>query len=120
MRGLAMKTRQMLLCPVLLVFTAAPALAQSLRLEGEGGAATLLSVAKQDYERAKRSTRLNVATSSTASALGKLCRGEIGIVGAARAIAKTERDVCAQNRVEALEIPLANDAIAVVANPANT
>ncbi len=115
-----MKTRQMLLCAVLLVLTAAPALGQSLRLEGEGGAATLLSVAKQDYERAKRETRLNVSTSSTASAIGKLCRGEIGIVGAARAIAKTERDACAQHRVEALEIPLASDAVAVVANPANS
>ena len=116
-----MKTRQMLLCPVLLVFTVAPVLGQSLPLEGEGGAATLLSVAKQDYERAKPSTKgLSVAASSTASAIGKLCRGEIGIVGAARAIAKTERAACAQNRVEALEIPLASDAVAVVANPANT
>ena len=115
-----MKTRQMLLCPVLLVFMAAPALGQSLRLEGEGGAATLLSVAKQDYERAKPSAkRLSVAANSTASAIDKLCRGEIGIVGAARAIAKTERDACAQNRVEVLEIALASDAVAVVANPAN-
>src|SRR5207249_2850194 len=105
MRGLTMKTRQMLLCPVLLVFTAAPVLGQSLRLEGEGGAATLLSVAKQDYERAKPSRRqLSVATSSTGSSIGKLCRGEIGIVGAARAIAKAERDACSQNRVDALEI----------------
>ncbi len=116
-----MKTRQILVCAVLLVLTSPPVLGQSLRFEGEGGAATLLSVAKQDYERAKPSTkRLSVAASSTASAIGKLCRGEIGIVGAARAIAKTERDACAQNRVEALEIPLANDAVAVVANPANT
>jgi phosphate transport system substrate-binding protein len=116
-----MKTRQMLLCPVLLGFIAAPVFGQSLRLEGEGGAATLLSVAKQDYERAKPSTkRLSVAASSTASAIGKLCRGEIGIVGAARAITKPERDACAQNREEPLEIPLASDAIAIVANPANS
>jgi phosphate transport system substrate-binding protein len=116
-----MKTRQMLLCAVLLVFAAAPVLGQSLRLEGEGGAATLLSVAKQDYERAKPSAkRLSVAASSTASALGKLCRGEIGIVGAARGIAKAERDACAQNRVEVLEIAVASDAVAVVVNPANS
>jgi phosphate transport system substrate-binding protein len=116
-----MKTRQMLLCPVLLGFIAAPALGQSLRLEGEGGAATLLSLAKQDYERAKPSAkRLSVAASSTGSAIGKLCRGEIGIAGVARAIAKSERDACAQNRVEVLEIALANDAVAVVVNLANT
>ena len=115
-----MNTRQVP-CALLLIVAAAAAYAQSVRVEAEGGAAALLGLAKQEYERTKPAARqVSVAASSTASALGRLCRGEIDIAGAARTMTSAERAVCTQNRIELLELPLASDAIALVVNPGNT
>lgn len=116
-----MKTRHALLCMILVSAAPDAALAQATRIEAEGGAAVLLNLARQDYERAKaRTTYISVTPASTASALGKLCRAEIAIAGAARAMAKTERDACLQNRVQVLDLPLASEAVALVVNPNNT
>jgi len=116
-----MKTRHVFRCALLLILTAAPVHAQSIRIEAEGGAAALLSLAKQEYERAKPPAKqLRLAASSTASALGRFCRGEIDIAGTARTMTSGERAVCTQNRIESLELPLANDAIALVVDPSNT
>ncbi len=116
-----MKTRHALLCILVISATPHDVPAQVTRIEAEAGAAALLNLAKQDYERAKaRTTYISVTPASTAGALGKLCRAEVAIAGTARAMTKAERDVCAHNRVELLDLPLANDAVALVVNPANT
>jgi phosphate transport system substrate-binding protein len=95
--------------------------AQGLRIEAESGAAGLLQAAQQDYGKAKQaSVAASVSVNSSAAALGKLCRGELTAAGTARQIAKSERDLCAQNNVAIIELPLGIDAIAIVANPQNT
>jgi phosphate transport system substrate-binding protein len=116
-----MKTRQVFHCALLLIVAAVPVHAQSIRVEAEGGAAALLGLAKQDYERTNApATQLSVAASNTASAIGRLCRGEIAIAGVARTMTSAERSTCSQNRIDLLELPLASDAVALVVNPANT
>jgi phosphate transport system substrate-binding protein len=95
--------------------------AQALRIEAESGAVGLLQVAQQDYAKAKQLDFVaSLGTNSAAGALGKLCRGEVQVAATARVITKTERDACAQNKVQLIELPVAVDAIAIVANPRNT
>jgi phosphate transport system substrate-binding protein len=94
--------------------------AQAPRIEADAGIASLLTAAQQDYARAKAARPANVLISSTRNALAKLCRGEIEIAGAARAIAAPERNACAQSGLELVELPAATDAVAVVASHANT
>jgi phosphate transport system substrate-binding protein len=95
--------------------------AQALRIEAESGAAGLLQVAQQDYSKAKQpDLAASLSTNSTAAALAKLCRGEVQVAGTGRVIAKAEREACAQNKVQLVELPVAVDAIAIVANPRNT
>jgi phosphate transport system substrate-binding protein len=94
---------------------------QGMRIEAEAGAAGLLQAAQQDYGRA-RSTGFNggVFVNSTSGALAKLCRGEVAAAGAARTATKAEQDACAQGNVRLVELALAIDAVAIVANPQNT
>lgn len=104
-----------------LVLIAGNAGAQAPRVEGDAGVAALLRAAAEDFALAKPALRLvRVLENSSAGVLDKLCRGEISIAGAARAAAKAERETCARENVELIELPVANDAIALVVNPANT
>lgn len=97
------------------------ALAQAPRIEAEAGAASLLAAAKSDFERTRPGVRVeNALTNSAAGALAKLCRGEIGAAGAARAATGAERSECAYHKVQFIELPVATDSLALVVNPANT
>ena len=90
-------------------------------MEAESGALALLEAARQDYSKAlsKRFDAAIVANSSASSA-GKLCRGELDAAATARALSKSELELCAQAALQWIELPLAFDAIAVVVNPRNT
>src|SRR3546814_12756440 len=46
-------------------------------------------------------------------------RGELDITGASRPIKKSEMELCAQNNVEYIEMPIAIDALATIIHPDN-
>lgn len=95
--------------------------AQSVRVESDAGVSSLLSAAARDLEKGKAQGRsIAVLASSTGGALVRLCRGEIVIAGAGRAANRAERDLCAQERVELVELPVATDTVVLVSNPNNT
>ena len=105
----------------MLIAVPCAAAAQAPRIEAEAGIATLLAIAKADYERANPRARAEAAlVNSAAAALGKLCRGEIGVAGTGRAATPAERALCAQNRVELIEMAVATESVTLVVNPANT
>lgn len=58
--------------------------------------------------------------SGTAGGIRQLCDGEIDVAGASRAISGAEADRCRAAGIRFLEIPVARDGIAIVANPANS
>jgi len=67
-----------------------------------------------------KKVRVGVTFSGTGGGFKKLCRGEIDLSGASRAIKPSEMETCKANKVEFVEIPVAYDGIALVVNPANT
>lgn len=95
--------------------------AQVLRVDADAGAASLLALAQRDFERASgQQGRFSILTASSGLALAKLCRGEIVLAGAARAMSEAERVECAQQGVTVVELPIATDTLVVVVNPTNT
>lgn len=64
--------------------------------------------------------RVTVGLSGTGGGFSKFCRGETDISAASRPIKQEEMDLCAQNGVEYIELPIALDALAVVVNPGNS
>ena len=73
-----------------------------------------------DYVRRHSSAQVNVTFSGTDSGFDKFCRGGLDIVDASRPITAREQDLCAANRVEFVELPVARDAITVIVNARNT
>jgi phosphate transport system substrate-binding protein len=65
------------------------------------------------------SVRVMVGFSGTGGGFRRFCNGETQISNASRHIGATERDLCAQNGIEYVEMQVAIDGLAVVAHPAN-
>ncbi len=63
--------------------------------------------------------RVTVGVSGTGGGFTRFCSGETAISNASRAITESERAACEQSGIEYLELPIANDGIAVVTNPQN-
>ncbi len=61
--------------------------------------------------------RVTIGVSGTGGGFKKLCAGEKDIVGASRPIKPSEVEACKASGVEYIELPVAYDGIAVVANP---
>ena len=73
-----------------------------------------------DYLRRHSSAQITVTFSGTDSGFDKFCRGGLDIVDASRPITAPEQDLCAANRVDFVELPVARDAITVIVNARNT
>ncbi|MGH7507242.1 MAG: PstS family phosphate ABC transporter substrate-binding protein, partial [Longimicrobiales bacterium] len=67
-----------------------------------------------------RDVRVTVGMSGTGGGFRRFCTGQTDISDASRPITDGERDLCMQNGVEFMEIPVAIDGLAVAVNPANT
>lgn len=86
------------------------------------GSSTVYPISEALGEEFQKSsgTRVTVGLSGTGGGFKKFCRGETDISGASRPIKKEEIELCQQNGVEYIELPVALDALAVIVNPANT
>ncbi|PKB82593.1 MAG: hypothetical protein BZY88_03935 [SAR202 cluster bacterium Io17-Chloro-G9] len=63
--------------------------------------------------------RVAVGLSGTGGGFKKFCAGEMDITNASRAIKANEVELCVQGGVEFIELPVANDGLTVMVNPAN-
>jgi phosphate transport system substrate-binding protein len=64
--------------------------------------------------------RVTIGFSGTGGGFKRFCAGETQISNASRHITDAERDLCAQNGIDFVELPVAIDGLAVVVNPQNT
>ena len=63
--------------------------------------------------------RITVGVSGTGGGFKKFCAGETVISDASRPITQTESDLCAENGIEYIELPVAIDGLSVIVNPSN-
>lgn len=66
------------------------------------------------------SVRVMVGFSGTGGGFKRFCAGETQVSNASRHITQAERELCARNGVDFVEMQVAIDGLAVVANPAST
>jgi phosphate transport system substrate-binding protein len=64
--------------------------------------------------------RVTIGFSGTGGGFKRFCAGETQISNASRPMKDSERDLCMQNGIEFVELPVAIDGLAVVVNPQNT
>lgn len=111
--------------------TAAAALAVTACGGGDGGPQARVSVdgsstiypvteaVAEEFQRANRSIRVTVGVSGTGGGFKRFCAGETDISDASRPIREVEQELCAENGIEYVEIPVAYDGITVAVNPQN-
>lgn len=104
-------------------FAAGQANAQEIPTVQVDGSSTVFPIAEAMAEEFQieqgGATRVTVGLSGTGGGFKKFCRGEIDISGASRPITEAEQELCAENGIEFIEMPIAIDAIANIVNPEN-
>jgi phosphate transport system substrate-binding protein len=63
--------------------------------------------------------RVTVGLSGTGGGFKRFCAGETDISDASRPIKDSEKEICSQNQVAFVEIPVAYDGLSVIVNPQN-
>jgi phosphate transport system substrate-binding protein len=100
---------------------AAPAAKTIIRIDGSSTVYPVTEAVAEEFQKAKKgAVNVTVGISGTGGGFKKFCRGETDISDASRPILKEEMEVCAQNGLKYIELPVAFDALTVVVNKANT
>lgn len=87
------------------------------------GSSTVFPIAEamaEEFQKANPNVKVTVGTSGTGGGFEKFCAGETAINNASRPIEADEKEKCQQAGVEFIELPVAFDALTVVAHPENT
>ncbi|MBD5800778.1 Phosphate-binding protein PstS precursor [Azoarcus sp. Aa7] len=113
--------KQTALAAAALVLGAQAAHAQSLvKIDGSSTVFPVTEAVAEDFQSSKKGeVKVTVGISGTGGGFKKFCRGEIDIADASRPILKKEMEACSQAGIKYVELPVAFDALTVVANPKN-
>jgi phosphate transport system substrate-binding protein len=107
----------------LLVATSSAAVACSkddgvVRIDGSSTVFPIMSAVGVEFQKADL-TKVAVGVSGTIGGFRKFCAGETDITGASRPITSSESELCRQNGVEYIEVPIAYDGLSVLVNQRN-
>lgn len=97
----------------------------TIRVDGSSTVAPLMAVAAKYFEQATRSAigtgnaKAVVGISGTGGGFQKFCAGETDIQNASRRIRSSEESSCSAAGIGYLEMPVANDGLAIVVNKEN-
>ncbi len=113
------------LCALLICDTAPTVtMAQSTSLIKIDGSSTVFPISEavaEEYQKSTRgAVRVTVGISGTGGGFKKFCRGETDIQDASRPISADEMEECRKHGIQYFELPIAFDAMTLVASPKNT
>lgn len=90
----------------------------AIKVDGSSTVYVISEAIAEEYQKHK-TAKVSIGISGTGGGFKKFCGKRIDIIGASRSITNTEKELCQQNSVEYLELPVAFDGIAVVVNKEN-
>lgn len=91
---------------------------KTIAIDGSSTVYPITEAVAEDFQK-KTGTKVTVGISGTGGGFKKFCRGETVISNASRPILKKEMDACAENGITYIELPIAYDALTIVANKGN-
>jgi phosphate transport system substrate-binding protein len=89
---------------------------QTIVIDGSSTVYPITEAVAEEFQKGRKA-RVTIGVSGTGGGFKKFCRQETAITGASRPIKPTEVELCKASGVEYIELPVAYDGIAVVANP---
>jgi len=107
-----------------LILIQLPACAQNknaiVKVDGSSTVFPITEAVSEEFQKSKNNTvKVTVGISGTGGGFKKFCRGDIDVANASRPILKTEMEACAKTGIKYIELPIAFDALTVVANTKN-
>jgi len=100
----------------------APGVAADSSIIVADGSSTVYPITEavaEEFQKANPGVKATIGISGTGGGFKKFCGGETDISDASRPIKPTEVELCAQNKIEYIELPIAYDGLAVMVNPKN-
>jgi phosphate transport system substrate-binding protein len=94
-------------------------LSGNLRIDGSSTVFPITEVAAHSFREQAPGVDLSLGVSGTGGGFARFCAGETDITGASRPIKASEREACAANGIDFIELPIAYDGISVVVSAAN-
>ena len=105
---------------LLILTAAAPAWSAALiQIDGSSTVYPITEAVAEEYQKKNPKVRVTVGISGTGGGFNKFCRSETDIANASRPIKLSEVELCLDNKVGYIELPVAFDAMAVMVNPKN-
>lgn len=92
---------------------------QEVKIDGSSTVFPITDAIAREFKKANNGVQVNVGISGTSGGFKKFCAGQTDISDASRPILKEEMEVCSQNRIRYIELPVAYDALTVAVNPQN-
>lgn len=92
----------------------------TILVDGSSTVAPITSAVAEEFQQENPDVRVPVGISGTGGGFKSFCIGETDISDASRPIKESEVELCAQNGIEYVELPVAFDGLAVLVNPANS
>lgn len=93
--------------------------AEIVKVDGSSTVFPITEAVAEEFG-ATTGTKVMVGISGTGGGFKRFCRGETDISNASRPIKSSEIQVCRDNNLEYIELPVAYDGLTVVINPENT
>ncbi len=91
----------------------------SLTVDGSSTVYPITEAVAEEFQKVNPEARVTVGISGTGGGFKKFCNGETDISDASRPIKPTEVEACKAKGIEYIELPVAYDGLAVLANPKN-
>lgn len=91
----------------------------TILVDGSSTVAPITAAVAEEFQLQNPEVRVAVGISGTGGGFTKFCEGETDISDASRPIKESEVELCLQNGIEYVELPVAFDGLAVTVNPAN-
>jgi phosphate transport system substrate-binding protein len=94
-------------------------LSGTVNIDGSSTVYPITEAIAEEYRTEAPEVRVTIGVSGTGGGFKKFSRGETVISDASRPIKKSEAEACQKNNIQYVELTVAYDGLAVVANPAN-
>ncbi|HSL72742.1 MAG TPA: PstS family phosphate ABC transporter substrate-binding protein [Longimicrobiales bacterium] len=95
------------------------ALSGSIGADGSSTVYPITEAMAEEFMREQSGVTVTVGQSGTGGGFKRFCAGETDISNASRPIKDTEAQLCQQNSVQFVEVPVAYDGLSIVVNPQN-
>src|SRR6187431_2663726 len=95
------------------------ALSGVIKVAGSSTVFLISEAVAEEFQKAEKGVQVTVGEGGTGGGFKKFCAGETDISDASRPISPSEVELCATNKIDYVELPVAYDGLAIVVNPKN-